>query len=45
MKNICLMFIVKVEWEGFVLQAFNIPGSTKEETDTNKRLLLLSYRI
>jgi len=38
MKNVCIMFIVSFEWQGFVLQACNIPGSTKEETDTKKVL-------
>ena len=44
MKNVCIMFIVSFEWQGFVLQAFNIPGSTKEETDTKKSFVIeLSY--
>ena len=38
------MIIVSFEWQGFVLQAFNMPGSTKEETDTKKSFVIeLSY--
>jgi hypothetical protein len=44
MKNICVMFVVCVEWQRFVLQAFNIPGNTEKETDTKKSFVIeLSY--